>query len=87
MVLKSFELFSSRWSTTDLQAQSKMLINNTGIKSSNILVTVRQGSFDAHGGIVGGYIDVGNITAKGNPMLYVRDRIIIHFGMPFVIAS
>jgi len=55
----------SVWSTTDLQAQSMMVISNVGIKSTNVLVTVRQGSFDALGGIVGGYIDVSDIYAKG----------------------
>ena len=53
-----------------------MLINNMGIKSTNVLVTVRQGSFDAHGGIVGGYIDVSNLSAKGNFYLCIRSFVI-----------
>ena len=67
---KKSEMYSNHgsfsWSTTDLQAQSMMVISNAGIKSTNVLVTVRQGSFDALGGIVGGYIDVSDIYAKGN---------------------
>ena len=43
-----------------------MVINNVGVKSTNVMVTVRQGSFDAHGGIVGGYIDVSDISARGS---------------------
>eukprot|EP00794_Sanderia_malayensis_P007184 gene7184-7990_t len=55
----------SVWSTNDLLAQSYTQVSNTGIKSTDIFIIVRQGSFDAHGGIIGGYIDVHDIIAKG----------------------
>ena len=59
-----------------MQAQSKTVVNNTGIKSTDIDISVRQGSFDAHGGIIGGYIDVHNISAKGKH-LFLKSLIFI----------
>lgn len=42
-----------------------MQLNNIGVSTASIDVAVRQGSIDAHGGVVGGYVELHDILAGG----------------------
>ena len=60
-----FLAFVYSWSTNDLHGRGRLVLNNTGMKSINVHVGVRQGAFDAHGGVIGGYMEVQDIVATG----------------------
>eukprot|EP00111_Clytia_hemisphaerica_P008655 TCONS_00025304-protein len=53
------------WSTNDLRTNASVLINNIGLSSASIDLSVRQGALDAHGGVIGGYIEVYEIAVDG----------------------
>lgn len=42
-----------------------MQLNNIGVSTASIDVAVRQGTIDAHGGVVGGYVELHDIAADG----------------------
>ena len=54
-----------RWSTNDLRTNASVLLNNIGLSSASIDLAVRQGALDAHGGVIGGYIEVSEIAVDG----------------------
>ena len=59
--------FCFSWSTNDLRANSNILLNNVGVRTGNLSVSVRQVTFDAHGGVLGGYMEVQDIHSEGKP--------------------
>ena len=62
--MESFD-FHYRWSTNDLNTNASVLLNNIGLSSASIDLSVRQGALDAHGGVIGGYIEVSEIAVDG----------------------
>ena len=54
-----------RWSTNDFCTTTNLSLDNSGLNNGSVTVSVRQGMFDAHGGVIGGYIELQGVTASG----------------------
>ena len=48
-----------------MRTNASVLLNNIGLSSASIDLAVRQGALDAHGGVIGGYIEVFDIAVDG----------------------
>lgn len=44
---------------------TNLSLDNAGLNKGSVTVSVRQGMFDAHGGVIGGYIELQGVTAAG----------------------
>ena len=54
-----------RWSTNDLKSNASVTLNNIGVSTASIDLSVRQGLLDAHGGIIGAHVEVHEIAVDG----------------------
>ena len=74
----NFDLTYS-WSTNNLTSNAKVMLNNIGLSTASVHVGVRQGSIDAHNGVIGGYVEVQDISADGklvsvfNTNIYIKE--------------
>ena len=48
-----------------MRTNASVLLNNIGLSSASIDLAVRQGALEAHGGVIGGYIEVSEIAVDG----------------------
>ena len=53
-----------------MRTNASVLINNIGLSSASIDLSVRQGALDAHGGVIGGYIEVYEIAVDGEYLVH-----------------
>ena len=64
-------LLSYSWSTNDLRTNASVCLNNIGVSTAAFNLVVRQGSIDAHGGVVGGYLELHDISADGINLVFI----------------
>lgn len=53
------------WSTSDLRASGNFRLTNFGERTLRTKVTVRQSTWESRGGIVGGHVELQDISSYG----------------------
>ncbi|XP_065669615.1 bridge-like lipid transfer protein family member 1 isoform X3 [Hydra vulgaris] len=61
------------WNTSDLRLNVGILVNNMGLKTNTAELLMRQSSFNTHGGVIGGSIEVQDINAIGKFSENIKD--------------